>query len=177
MSWVASKIVYEAYKSFLFQKHVNTYDFTVPKENWKNTEAYFYATNTQLLALHDIDPKNKQIKKLVAENVKHISESKKQIKIGDIKDTFEGISISGNQEFIKQLKDSLALLKQKSPENYTRVKNHIDGIRQSKQSNLDADVKPFIVELSTDDAMHSLYWCAISVVRHAYLIGNYLAYS
>ena len=90
--------------------------------------------------------------------------------------SFDGIQISGDSKFNKQITLALELLRKDSPSTYFYVKNYIGRIKQHEKSGMDVYSDPPTYNVSNKTAFHSLSWCASTIVHdayHSYLFHEY----
>jgi hypothetical protein len=90
------------------------------------------------------------------------------ISIGPRSRQFEGLQIKGNARFTDQVVSALTLLRDKSPEAYGIVTNHVGAIKQAKRSGMRLDLPTPTFELANPTAFYSLTWCAGSIAHDSF---------
>ncbi len=78
---------------------------------------------------------------------------------------FDGIHIRGDNDFIKRVETSLALLRDKSPEAFALTQQYVKRIQKRRRSGMRAYADPPTFDLSARSACHSVTWCA-GVIAH-----------
>jgi hypothetical protein len=77
----------------------------------------------------------------------------------------KNVTIIGNEDFIKQIKDALALLEYKAPEECAIVTDYVLEIKQHERSGMRVEKK--CIELADRTTFYSLEWCASVLVHEA----------
>jgi hypothetical protein len=79
---------------------------------------------------------------------------------------YKGIIIEGNKKFIKQTREALKLIENRSKKDFTRVRRYLNKIRQSEDSWMDLEEAQFNVGSPT--AFYSVEWYAGAIVHDTY---------
>jgi len=77
------------------------------------------------------------------------------------------LEIKGSTEFINQVSQALALLKEKAPKAYSVVTNYVAKIEQGKRSGMWAYKDPPTYEMADATTFYSVTWCAGSIAHDA----------
>lgn len=85
---------------------------------------------------------------------------------------FYGIKIIGSKKFIRQTKEALSLIEQKSKKDFNKIIKYLKTIKQSRQSGMVLSESRFNV--GTRTAFSSLEWYASTIVHdvHHYYLHN-----
>ena len=89
----------------------------------------------------------------------------------------DGLEVVGNSRFQEQVKGALALLREKSPDAYEIITNHIRAIVQARRSGMRLDLAKPTFELANPTAYYSLTWCASCIAHdsmHSKIYHDYM---
>jgi hypothetical protein len=79
---------------------------------------------------------------------------------------YKDIIIEGNKKFVKQTKQALRLIENKSKRDFNKINRYLKKIKQSKESWIDLEKAEFNVGNRT--ASHSPEWYASAIVHDTY---------
>lgn len=83
-------------------------------------------------------------------------------------DDYNGIRISGDKEYVTQVKASLELINRSAPEEFANIRRYVGIIEQNERSGMLAYAEPPKYQMSKVTAFYSLTWCAGTIAHDAH---------
>ncbi len=82
--------------------------------------------------------------------------------------TFSGIEIYGDNNFIAQVEQALALIENNSPDEFDAIAKYVKRIESHQRSGMDMSQDVPTCQLAAATAFHSLTWCAGCIAHEAH---------
>ena len=91
--------------------------------------------------------------------------------------TRDGIEIYGDASFVHMVDESLDILQERSPNDYSAIRPFIGQIEQATRSSANPLNDPGTVYMSAKNALHSQTWCAGTIAHVGYRLLLYRQYA
>jgi hypothetical protein len=81
-------------------------------------------------------------------------------------ESFHGVAIVGSEEFTDQIRAALALIREKSPDDFALISKHVRRVEEHARSGM--ELSSSTCQLAPASAYYSLTWCAGCIAHEAH---------